>query len=150
MDPSLGGNPGACGGSGLPFPFGANGIVHAEGAIYVTNTQYGRVVKIPINGDGSAGAASVIAESCASLAGADGVAAQGDQLYVVNQETNSVVRVDGTTGEIRNAFTGAPLDRPSSIILARPDGGQKRLFVTNLAQIPGGAGPSVVAFKGNP
>jgi DNA-binding beta-propeller fold protein YncE len=146
LDPSLAGDPGACGGSPLPFPFGANGITHSRGAIYVTNTQHGRVVRIPIRKDGSAGTARVITASCSKLKGADGIAASGQRLYVVNQESNSVLGVDANTGRMRTVFTGTPLDRPSSIIVARPDC-QKRLFVTNLAQIPGGAGASVVAFK---
>jgi hypothetical protein len=57
---------------GSPVP-GANGIAVAHGALLVANTRFGRIVRIPINADGSAGAPTTVLER-ADLIGADGLA----------------------------------------------------------------------------
>jgi len=150
-DPSLGGNfgPPACPDvPTLPFPFGANGITHVGNTLYITNTQKATVLEIPINADGSAGAVRQIVQSCALLGGADGVAAKGSHLYVCNQEANAIIDVNPASGTASIALQGAPLDRPSSIFLDT-SGGQKRLLETNIATEPGGAGPSIISFKGD-
>ena len=67
--PLLAGN----GSAGLGFPLGANGIAFGKKEVVVTNTEGARLVRIPVLPDGTAGAASVVAEG-PTLFGADGVA----------------------------------------------------------------------------
>ena len=54
------------------FPLGANGIAYRQDEIVVGNTETARLVRIPINPDGSAGPASILAEGLALLA-VDGI-----------------------------------------------------------------------------
>lgn len=46
---------------GLGAPIGANGIEYRQGSLYVANTEKGLVVTVPIGGDGSPGASSILA-----------------------------------------------------------------------------------------
>jgi hypothetical protein len=48
--------------------------VHDTNNVYVTNTNYGRIVKIPIGVDGGPGVATTLVESCGMLVGCDGLA----------------------------------------------------------------------------
>jgi hypothetical protein len=146
--PLLVGDPTACGGGEFPAPLGANGIVHVNGTLYITNSQFGRVVRVPIGATGLPGTVSVLAEDCDPFFGADGIAAKNGQLYVAVQPTHSIVRVDINTGKTKVLYTGAPLDRPSSPFVWESDG-QKRLLVTNLGFGDGPSGPSLVGFKHN-
>src|SRR5262249_32756306 len=80
-DPALAGDPTACPGL-LPVSIGANGIAVTATDVWVTNTDHGALIRIPIAADGSAGSASTIVEDCA-LAGADGLARASDGTFVV-------------------------------------------------------------------
>jgi sugar lactone lactonase YvrE len=130
--PLLAGGKDGCGvgkGVGVPFDIGANGIVIDDGAIVVTNTDHGSLVRIPIQPDGSAGTPGEIAgPSCAELNGADGlaVAPNGDFIVAVNHQ-NKLARVDGA-GHITTLLAGDPLDFPTSVTFA---GGA--LYVGNFA-----------------
>ncbi|HEU0033093.1 MAG TPA: hypothetical protein VFQ53_20815 [Kofleriaceae bacterium] len=144
-DPLLVGDQTACGGSGAGFNIGANGITHDASFRYVAVSDFGRIVKIAINADGTAGAATVVAEDCALLQGADGIAldSDGSILVVRNGPSNTMQRV-AQDGTINNVHTGAPLDGPASIVV---DG--TRALITNSAffSAPAGNGtPSVVSF----
>ena len=84
--------------SGVP-PFGANGMVfnHAGNALFVANTGNDRVLKIAVNGDGSAGTISVFTNS---INGADGIAIDHhDNLWVVANQEDEIVVVD-TAGKV--------------------------------------------------
>ncbi len=114
--PLLAGDPAACGGSGNPFPIGANGIVERDGAYFVTNTDKGSVVRIAINRDGSAGAPEVaVGPDCASLAGADGltVNSRGDLIVAVNRQ-NKVVRLP-KAGAMEVVAANGSVDFPASV-----------------------------------
>jgi SMP-30/Gluconolactonase/LRE-like region len=110
----------------VPLAIGANGIAvdAAQSNLYVTNTDFGRVLKFPITSTG-AGPESTIVEDC-SLAGADGiqVASDGSLIVAVNAQ-NKIVRVT-TGGELTVLAEGGPLQTPASIII---QGSQ--LLITN-------------------
>jgi sugar lactone lactonase YvrE len=112
----LAGDPAQCGGSGNPFPIGANGLAERGGAFFATNTDKGSIVRVAINPDGSAGApTAAIGPDCAALGGADGltVDSRGDFVVAVNRQ-DKVVRVS-RTGAIDLVATGSPLDFPASL-----------------------------------
>ncbi len=121
----------------VPFPFspgpGANGISFsaAKGILYVVNTTLGGVVPIPINADGSAGAASVLAKD-GSMVGADGMTLDvNGNLYIAVNSQSRIVKVtpDGTFSTLAE---GSPLNIPSSLTFA-PSGDQNTLYVCNFA-----------------
>ena len=98
---------------GFSFPIGANRIAYRHNAVAVGNTEGARVVQIPIEPDGSAGAATVLADGPAFF-GADGMAydAHGDLwLAVIAQST--IVRISPSEPSRRSrpprtAWTGPP------------------------------------------
>ncbi|HEY0191788.1 MAG TPA: hypothetical protein VGC42_11755 [Kofleriaceae bacterium] len=143
--PLLAGGKDGCGpgkGVGVPFDIGANGIVLDGGAIVVTNTDQGSLIKIPINADGSAGTAATFAgPDCAALNGADGltVAPDGDYIVAVNHQ-NKLARIDAA-GHISTLVAGAPLDFPASLMF---DGGA--LYVGNFAFLDA-ANPGILKVK---
>jgi hypothetical protein len=114
--PLLAGDAKACGGSGNPFPIGANGIVEQRRAFYVTNTDKGLVVRLAIKADGSSGAPEVTAgPDCQALAGADGLVADADDnLVVAVNRQNKVVRLARGGGVDVLAENGA-VDFPASV-----------------------------------
>jgi hypothetical protein len=116
VSPLLAGDPAQCGGSGNPFPIGANGLVERDGAFLATNTDKGSIVRIPIGAGGSAGAPAVaIGPDCAALAGADGLTldARRDLIVAVNRQ-DKMVRVD-KSGRIDVLTTHGPVDFPASL-----------------------------------
>ena len=98
-DPLLAGNRSACPAGPPPTPraFGAIGLVidTAGANAYVTNFDYGRIVQIPINADGSAGTAKSLIEDCQY----QGIKASAwdsadNTFYLVGQLTNTVYKVN--------------------------------------------------------
>ena len=121
--------------AGPPIALGANGIVHDANNVYVTNTNYGRIVKIPIVNDGgtdggvgTAGVASEIIGNC-TYAGADGLVldTRDNTLIVAVNIQNKIVRV-GLDGGATVIASGSPLDAPASVIIDSVDGGRRLLF----------------------
>ena len=127
--PLLAGN----GSAGLGFPLGANGIAFGKNEIVVTNTEGARLVRIPVLPDGTAGAASVVAEG-PTVFGADGVALDvfGDAFVAVNSQ-NTLLRVapDGSSVTLATAADG--LDNPASLAFGTSHGERKTLYMTNFA-----------------
>jgi hypothetical protein len=116
--PLLAGDPTACGGSGNPFPIGANGIVEHDGAFFVTNTDKGSIVRLEIRPDGTAGVPEVAAgPDCGGLAGADGVTldSRGGLVVAVNRQ-NKVVRM-ARAGAVEIVAENDALDFPASVTL---------------------------------
>ena len=142
-DPLLEGD----GSFGFGVPFGANGIAHRHGALYVAVTEKGRIVRIPIGRDGDAGAIEVVAED-PLLVGADGIAfdVRGN-LYVAANAQNALRRLT-PGGDIETLATAAGgLDFPSSLAFGRGPLDHGTLLVTSFAAgAPGGAGPGIVAI----
>jgi hypothetical protein len=108
---------------------GCNGIALRQGAIYTIATQAGRVVRIPINSNGTAGVAEVFVESEA-LVGGDGIVmdANGD-LYVACGSQNRIVVVK-PDGAISTVATGGELSLPTAVAIG-PVGAERALFVCN-------------------
>jgi len=120
-------------------PFGANGIeFNNEGtALFVMNTAYHSIVKIPVNGDGSAATGATFTTG---LNAPDGVAVDAqDNLWVVANQGDEIVVVDptGTVIAKKGDFNGIAPDGsirgllfPASAAFS-PD--KNKLYVTNLA-----------------
>jgi len=141
----------ALGGTGviLPTGVGANGIAYCDGALYVTNTEKGLLLRIDVGEDGSLGDPAVVA-SGAELVGADGVAldARGNA-YVAVISQSTVVRVspDGAVEPVADASDG--LDWPSSVAFG--PGADGPLYAVNFAigpqfGSPPGAGPALLTI----
>ena len=115
-------------------------------AFYVTNTNYGRIVKILRGADAGAGVASTLVEDCA-LAGADGLTLDtkdGSLIVAVNVQ-NKIVRISAI-GQISAVASGSLLDFPASVVIDSIDAGRRLLF-TNAALFSGDAGrPGVLAL----
>jgi len=128
QDPLLAPSQPACAGV-VPLSVGANGIVADSANIYVTNTNYGRILKIAIGNDGKAGAVTKIVEDCA-IAGADGLVREGDGSFLVAVNAqNRIVRVS-PSGAISVLAQGAPLDTPTSVYIDT-SGPAPTLWITN-------------------
>jgi sugar lactone lactonase YvrE len=125
--------PSACAGL-VPLHIGANGIAIEGRNAYVTNTNYGRLIRIPITLDGSAGTASVVREDCANLEGADGLAIDsndGSFIIAVNIQ-NKIVRVSPNGSRVTTLASGSPLSTPASLVIDDSrDGNGRRLLITN-------------------
>jgi len=151
--------------TGQPYPpIGANGIAYYHGNLYVTNTEKGTVLTLPVWPDGSVGAPEVWAELEDPLPGSplaqmfpgvmgDGIALDvHGNLYVAVLTRSAVVRIDllDKSQEMVAAFRlpdslplYAPLDFPASLFFGTGKGERTNLFVTNLG-MGGWAGPSLV------
>jgi sugar lactone lactonase YvrE len=114
-DPVLVGDPTACPDL-LSISIGANGIVATATDVWVTNTDHGALVRIPIEADGTAGAATAVVEDC-SLAGADGLALDGDGSFVVALNVQDKLARVGQDGHVEVIASGGPLDFPASVVL---------------------------------
>jgi sugar lactone lactonase YvrE len=115
----------------LPFAVGPNGIAFDadESNLYVVTTGTGRLVRIPVGADGSAGTAEVVVEDRDELAGADGVAFDGDGLlYVANFVSDQILAVT-QDGEIETIAEGAPLQNPSDVAFAN----ESEVLITSFA-----------------
>jgi sugar lactone lactonase YvrE len=137
---------------GQPVPIGANGIAYYRDNLYVTNTEKGTVLRIPVWPDGSLGLPELwttlleVPES--PLAGAplpvggDGVALDvHGNLYVAVLTRSAVVRLNllDKSQETVAAFRVpdtlplyAPFDFPASLFFGTGKGERTNLFVSNL------------------
>jgi sugar lactone lactonase YvrE len=133
------------------FPLGANGIAYRQNTIVVGNTEGARLVSIPINPDGSAGSATVLAEGPALL-GVDGIAFDVDgNVWACVIAQSTIVRVSPSGGITTIATAADGLDWASSLAFGK----NGDLWVVNFAiGPPGGPGPGLlrlgVGVKGQP
>jgi sugar lactone lactonase YvrE len=142
-DPLLQGD----GSFGFGFPIGANGIAFRHGELIVANSERGRLVRIPVEPDGSAGNASVLVESTALL-GADGIAldVHGD-VYVASAILYTVVRV-GSEGLIETLATADDgLNQPSTLAFGTGKGERQTLFVANFSIFSSSPTPAVLKLS---
>ena len=136
-------------------PFGANGMTfnQAGTALFVNNTAYHSIVEIPVNGDGSAGAATTFTTG---INAPDGIALDGSgNLWVLANQGDEVVVVDpaGKVVAKKGDFDGLTPDGairgllfPASDAFS-PDG--RFLYVTNLAlNLPFAGAPSIAVDSG--
>lgn len=116
---------------------GANGIaMDRDGDVFVANLDFGRVVRIPVEDDGSAGEPETFVEAPA-LVGADGLAFdQGRMLYVAVNGQDAVVRIppSGIITPVADEDDG--LDFPADVAFGRAGGTRGALFVANFAFDP--------------
>jgi sugar lactone lactonase YvrE len=137
---------------GFGVPLGANGIAFRQSELVVGNTEFGRLVRIEIEPDGSAGVVSVLAADPALL-GVDGITfdVHGNVWAAVIAQS-MIVSVSPSGDDITTVATAADgLDWASSIAFGRNDD----LWAVNFAiGPPGGPGPALlrlaVGVKGQP
>ena len=99
------------------LPLGANGIAfdEAQQNVYIAVTDKSRIVRIPVNEDGSAGTASVFVEDTTNLGGPDGITfGSGGYLYVALIGSDAIVKV-ATDGTIMSLASGGPIQNPSDV-----------------------------------
>jgi sugar lactone lactonase YvrE len=147
-DPLLAG----VGGPPVGVPLGANGIAFSRGALYVAVTDHGRIVRIPVLPDGSAGPAEIFVEST-ELAPIDGIALDvHGNVYAAVIAQSAIVRVSADGSELSTIATAADgLDFPSSLAFGTGGSDRQTLFVVNFAigeefGFPPGAGPALLAL----
>lgn len=141
---------------GLPFPLGANGIAVADGQVYVSVTEQGTVLSIPVEPDGSAGDPELIAEFTTEegAKAVDGVAvdSQGNIFvtFVIAHEIWEIAP-DGAMHEVATADDG--LDAPASIAIGPNADGIESAYVTNFSAYmepfltSTGVGPGVLELE---
>jgi sugar lactone lactonase YvrE len=112
--------------------FGANGLAFWRGDLYVSNTDQGSIVRVPVNRDGSA-ATPTIRFADAAIHFADGIAFdRRGNLYVASSgATNTLVRIapDGTLETLATAADG--LDYTASVAFGTGRGDRTQLYMTN-------------------
>ncbi|MEA2024040.1 MAG: hypothetical protein U9N79_07075 [Actinomycetota bacterium] len=117
--------------------FGVNGLTYDRGALYGAITMDGRVVRIPIEPDGSAGTPEALVED-RSLVGIDGIELDPvGNIYVANNFSQTIQRITRTTLAIETIVEnngGAPLSSPASMAFSR---NHKSIFVANLNESGG-------------
>ena len=137
---------------GQGLPIGANGIVCIHGNLFVSNTEKGTILRIPVWWDGSVGIPQVWATLLdvpeSPLAGApipvcgDGLALDVfGNIYVAVLTRSAVVRINAWTRSQKTVAAffsqvvstpSAPLDFPASLVFGTGKGNRMNLFVTNL------------------
>jgi sugar lactone lactonase YvrE len=147
-DPLLAGD----GSIGFPFPIGANGIAVRENTVYVSMTETGLIVTVPILPDGSAGEAAVYAtleDENEDPIALDGIALDmHGNVYVAVPIANAVLRVNADESVDTLASGEADgLDGPTSVAFGTGEGDRQSIFAVNFSVALGaplGAGPSLV------
>jgi sugar lactone lactonase YvrE len=146
-DPILQGNAAAPSGA----PVGANGITLDidEANLYVAVPDFGRMVRVPIELDRSAGAPQLVVED-ARLVGASGIVFGGGlNLYVAVAAKNRLMTVGSTTGTVTLFAEGPPLRTPSGLAFGIV-GDATSLYIANLdaqhlaGEAPGAALPALL------
>jgi sugar lactone lactonase YvrE len=125
-------------GAGLTPPFGANGIEfnNAGTIAFVANTAFHQIIQIPVNPDGSAGAASIF---ITGINAPDGIAIDSrDNIWVCANQEDDIIVLDKTGKVIAKLGDFGGIDEhgvargflfPASPAFS-PDG--KTLYVSNL------------------
>lgn len=116
--------------------FGANGLTRIDDDVFVNVTRagdVGRIVRIPVGEDGTAGVPETYVEA-EDLFGLDGLTARGPQLYGAVNSGNRIVRVT-PSGRVRTVVESGPLSFPSEVVFDPTEPGTA--FVCNFS--PGDA-----------
>jgi sugar lactone lactonase YvrE len=122
---------GAAAESPIGLAVGANGMAFGkDDALYVANTDLGRLVRVRMHPDGSAGSVKTVLEN-EGLKGADGIAFdQKDNIYLAVNRRDKLVKITPDE-EIKTLATDG-LDFPASIAFGVGEE-LESLYVTNLA-----------------
>jgi sugar lactone lactonase YvrE len=139
------------GGTGALVPpgIGANGVAYRQGSLYVTNTEKGTLLNVPVGPNGDLGMPQVVA-SGPQLSGSDGLALDvHGNIYVAVIAQSTIVRVsqDGAVDLVADGSDG--LDWASSLAFGTGKGNRQQLFAVNfsigpLFGAPRGAGPALL------
>lgn len=130
-DPLLAGDPAL---ATLGHEFGADGIAFDRNKrnLYITNLDFGTIVRVTLTRDGSPGSLSVFA-SDPRLQGADGIAFdERGTLYVAVNAQDRLATVD-RHGNVSVIAEGGMLDGPSSLAFGVRHCDRHTLFLTNFA-----------------
>ncbi|WP_049924417.1 SMP-30/gluconolactonase/LRE family protein [Halopiger djelfimassiliensis] len=114
---------------------GADGLaIHPDGDVYVDNLDYGRIVRVPVETDGTAGEPELIVEDDA-LVGADGMTFDADgTLYVAVNARDAIARIDiEADAEPETLVEGGVLDFPADVEFGRGEAGETSLYICNFA-----------------
>lgn len=109
--------------AGATLPFGVNGIKLYAGAVYVTNTGAGTILRIPIQSDGSPGVPQTIATNLPLddfAFGSDGsifAAGQGGEITRLFPDGSITLIPTGTFGDAAVAFGRTPADNQSLYVV---------------------------------
>jgi sugar lactone lactonase YvrE len=117
--------------SPIGLAVGANGMAFGkDDALYVANSDFGRLVRVRVNPDGSAGSIKAVLED-EGLKGADGIAFdQKDNIYLTVNQHDKLVKI--TPDEEIKTLSTDGLDYPASIAFGVGEG-RETLYITNLA-----------------
>ena len=112
--------------------FGANGVAVHDGAVWVSNTDQGTILEIPIRGDGTAGPIRTVASGFAGDIGAFTVVGRDDTIVATLTRSNQVVLI--RPGEQPRVLLTASdgLSNPSDVALRH-----RILYVSNGAFFTG-------------
>jgi len=145
---------GGCG----PAGFGVNGVAVWEDHVYAANTDRGLLVRMPILGDGSAGAGTIVAgdntDECEpdELWGMDGIAFDAEgSVYALLVTQHKLVRIDPADGSVEVLLTEADgLHNAASLAFGTQDDDGQSLYITNYAVLPpvpeDTLGPAILKF----
>jgi sugar lactone lactonase YvrE len=98
-------------GVGLTPPFGANGIEFTDGGktVLVANTAFHQIIKIPVNGDGTAGKAEIF---ITGINAPDGIAIDKDgNIWVCANQEDDIIVLDKTGKVIAKLGDFGGIDR---------------------------------------
>jgi sugar lactone lactonase YvrE len=147
--PLLAGNPAAA------LPIGANGIAFDLffQNVYVSNTSFAQIIRIPVERDGTAGAAQIFADGATldatedttnALDGADGIAFDLFGRLYVAANANAEIQVLSPSAHLiaRYANPTLPVDVPASLVFVGD-----QLYFTNLSLFDGGINSSFAVLR---
>jgi DNA-binding beta-propeller fold protein YncE len=140
----LTGDRAACGSAAPDFDVDVNGIAFDDaGDLWAVNTHKATVIRIPVNGNGSAGTPELrVAKNCEDLEGANGVAFDSKgNLYVVIFLNNKLVKVSDDN-EVTLLDPGSLLNSPASLVFGPRGDGRETLFISNFAFVSATSGGS--------
>lgn len=112
------------------FGFGINGVDYYRDAIYASITLDGRIVKVPINQDGSAGAPENYVQDDALFGVDDAILDRFGNLYAANVFTHSIIMVDNQLEVTTLIEDSDDVFKPAEISLGAM-GDQFSIFFTN-------------------
>jgi len=117
---------------GVGIDIGANGIAYRHGALYVSNTEQGSIVKIGIEKGGDPGTPEVVLQDGA-IFGIDGIAldVHGD-IYATIIAQSAVRKISlGAAPGVTPVAEGPPVLDASSLAFGTGKGNRSTLFVVN-------------------
>jgi hypothetical protein len=110
-DATLAGDQAACPGTVQSFPLGVNGIFAEANAVWAVNTDKGSFVKVVVEANGTAGAATNVVTDCAKMEGIDGMRPDPrnptTSFLATNNGTNSILSLT-RAGQVAVVTTGKP------------------------------------------